>query len=190
MGSSDDEVDEVEESCPGCEDSAEEHDCGFSNEECPSDCAYTHEPPPTALRRRSLLSPIPLPSWTFDCPSGESWTWCHGCGEWLAIDNSQFTVIAGYNYCDPESHEYTRCDDCNTWVSVDDAYGEEYERLCSNCYDNAGSGESRPGEPRRLCSTCNTYNVYLDELSERFYCLHEAQAIKESTTMGLFLVDA
>lgn len=150
----------------------------YENEECPEGCSLVHDVPPRG---------------TMTCPdTGTLFAFCDRCDEWFEpadYEGNASLMDRGerITLCDPERHAFVRCSGCEAWTRASDVSEPCYnsdpfcpqcwsECDCSDCrrsrsYDRSyDEDELEPGEHVTMCRSCGTGNLYLDLLSEEFFC--------------------
>lgn len=145
----------------------------YENEECPEGCSLVHDVPP-----RGRMS----------CPeTGTLYVLCDRCDEWFDPDyyeDNASLMDRGQRItlCDPARHGFVQCSGCEAWVRSDDAFEPCYNssQFCLECWSGCDCGDCRsqdyedggtePGEHVTMCRSCGTGNLYLDLLSEEFFC--------------------
>lgn len=151
----------------------------YENEECPEACSLVHDVPPRG---------------TMTCPdTGTLFMFCDHCDNWFdPEDNPQNTSLIErgnrITLCDPSAHDHVRCGQCETWIRAVDASEPCYNttQFCESCWtsmggcdcgecradrgDPYGEDECEAGETVTICTGCGTGDLYLDLLSEEFFC--------------------
>lgn len=147
-----------------------------TNMACPSRCNREHEVPDGERGEH------------FMCPTtGRYWRWCEHDNHWAQSDRYMGGVSSPqmegddpdeggqFDICNScFSRHYAYCYDCSVAIVRSEAIVNRGHHFCGTCgasYQNC----DEHGVRRTLCPTCNTYNDYLDEIQERFVCLHEAE---------------
>lgn len=152
------------------------HECGWTNDTCPSECSTEHDAPEHDVYTA-----------TFTCPeTNDQYNWCDICAEWCETDswyaNDPYRINRMW-VCDPETHGYESCEDCGDYLAtllyrMDRNEDEFY--LCASCAAqfDARQPVSTPGDRPTTCHSCNTPNTYMDEYREVFVCQCEAERLK------------
>jgi hypothetical protein len=144
-------------------------------------CEYCGEPSPTidtyevsnsaGMWRSPATECVPLCN---DCAVNVYHTCPAGSCDTLVHD--------GEDLCRSCDEYYLRCDDCGELIDPewDDYYSDYGTVSCCRpaaCDDDYGRDNARCADRVATCAACNTYDVHMELLTERFVCDHEAREL-------------
>lgn len=140
------------------------HECGFVNDNCPSECSTDHDAPPTPDRYAD-------PEWV--CPeTDDRYRYCSECGWESDPWREGSTLIGGRWYCDPFEHGLDCCSSCGVWGYDEDFRWHEASEgsYCEGCYPGEGSEDWEGPAERLYCGTCGEHNDHYVPTTETYVC--------------------